>query len=326
MQVLKRVLIPVLCVLVLASAAFADLTKVTKQELQSLIKEFRAAAGPAPAPGEFLKKFAASKAPSAFPTISTDRQYGATQLLPEPMDPFGIGVGTLGDYVLINDAFYGDIWAYRADEMKHLYSSPSGYIAAGRMYGHYYFGDFSGNVFRLETDGSITALFDEIDSFGVFVGSLALDPATGWLAFTLNAMSSSMSMIVMMDPANPEMGLSVAKFPDSCFGVAFRGNYLYASILDEDVIVKYNVRTGAGPFLFTDRVITPGDIQLDAKGNLFVTELMVGDILRFNATATSRKKIAWGFVAPFCLGLDKRGDVFVSDPNIGEVWKLRKKY
>lgn len=341
MKVLKRVLIPVLCVLVLASAASAGLTRMTKEELRNyLVQKYQPVAGSAiPNPQAFLKGLRASLAPGASPiatpVISTDKQYGATRLTSEMELPLGIGVGELGDYVLINDAFNGDLWAYRDAGLKYVLASPGEYLATGRMYGHYYFGDLAGNIFRLEYDGTVTPLF-AFDVYGMFVGSLSVDPPTGLIAFSLDFMSGIepsgaapgpgfMAVLLLMNPAEPDIIYLMDEFDDYCFGVAFKGNSLYASLVNDSVILRYT-RDGDGPFLFTDKVMVPGDLQVDAKGNVYVSELVTGNVLRFNASATMRKKIAWGFLEPFCLGLDKRGDVFVSDVIAGEVWKLRKKY
>ncbi len=339
MSLSKRVLVTALCFLVLASTASAALTKMTMAELRGLIKKYQPAAGAVPSPDALLKKLQALKGPGASPVpapiIMTDRAYGASLLVSESLlMPFGIGVGELGDYVLINDAFWGDVWAFQNGGLKFLFSSPGDYATAGRMYGRYYFGDFAANIFRLEHDGSITSIFTEIGVDGVLVSSLAIEPTHGWLAFSLlfdieaapGAPQPSLgSLVVIIDPSNPEIGALVDFYDDYVFGVAFKGNFLYVSLVEESVIIKYNWKYEAEPVLFTDRVITPGDIQLDAKGNLYVTELLIGDILKFNPTATSRKKIAWGFEEPFCLGLDKKGDIFVTDVMNYEVWKIRKK-
>ena len=332
MKIAHRILVGVLCPLVLVSAATAGLTRMTKTELRDLIKRCLPAAGPEATSADHFEWLPALNAPKASPvsatTISTDKAYGASLLetgaIPEPN---GLGVGELGDYVLINDYTYGDIWRYRNGSLKYLLTPSHHHLGAGRMCGHYYFGDYGGNVFRLESDGSVTTLFDLIDGSGLLVTALALEPTTGLLAFTVFSYVSPIgTLLVVMDPANPGAGFQVEYRGEAIGGLDFRGNYLYHSSPSLGAILRYNWKSGSGPYIFASNVEYPGPIQFDAKGNLFVVEKTKGDIVRLNASATSRQKIAWGFRQPTWLGLDRKGDLFVIDQWIAtEVWKIRKK-
>ncbi len=332
MKIAHRVLVGVLCLLVLASAATAALTRMTKAELQDLIKRCLPAAGAEATPGDYLKSFPALGDTGAVPvsatTISTDKAYGAILLETGAISsPNGLGVGELGDYVLINDYTYGDIWRYRNGAVKYLLTPSHHHLAAGRMCGRYYFGDYGGNVFRLEPDGSVTTLFDLIDGSNILVTALAVEPTTGLLAFTVFSYVSPVgTLLVVMDPADPGAGFQVYYSGETVSGLDFRGNYLYVSSPVHGAVIRYNWRSGAGPYIFASNLEYPGPLQFDPKGNLFVVDKMKGAIIRFNASATGRQKIAWGFLHPNFFGLDKRGDVFVIDQGkTTEVWKIRKK-
>jgi hypothetical protein len=69
MKVLKHVLVSVVCLLVLASSASAALTRMTKEELHSLVLKYcRPAAGAeVPSPAAFLKAVLGSKTPRPRP-------------------------------------------------------------------------------------------------------------------------------------------------------------------------------------------------------------------------------------------------------------------
>lgn len=329
MKNIKQAVIVGLCLVVLASAASAGLqapVKVTGAQVRNILKSCRTGGAPSPSltPAEFRKKLLGSRpaSPTPLPPISVDKHYAAIPLVSISGYPAGIGVGTLGDYVLINDEEYGDLLAYKDGTVKYL-GTPGSWLIAGRMYGHYYFGDAYGNLFRLENDLTITDLL-ATDDFGDLVGAIAIEPTHGYVFFAIDFISDEVFALFAYDPATTDyyfMGIE----PDYCLGLAFKGNYLYISLAISDVILKWNWKSGGSePLLFTDKVVTPLDIQFDAKGNLFVAEGEPGDILKFNATATMRTKIAWNVPGPECLGLDKAGDVFFSD-EAGEVWKLKKK-
>jgi hypothetical protein len=324
MKVLKHVLASSLCLLILAATASAALhppLKMTRAEILNLLRSAPKAGDQSLTPADLRQKlFGSPAAATAAPAISTDPHYGAVPLV-SGITAMGLGVGTLGDYLFLNDVINGDLLFYKNGEIKYL-GTPGSYLSAGRMLGHYYFGDFAGNLFRLEDDQTITRLFDFSD-FGFVVGSIGIHPTYGWVFFTINFMGPGGFALIAYDPTLDEF-YDMGGLPGYCFGVGLMGNYLYLSLYYDDVIIKWNWKKGGDPLLFTEKVSSPADILLDAKGNLYVAEANVGDILKFNATATKRTKIAWGIYSPLCLGMDKRGDIFFPDGS-DMIWKLRKK-
>jgi hypothetical protein len=328
MKALKQVLIPLLSFLILASAAFAALhppVKMTKEEARDHYRNLIASAGAMSAADPKVNVRDQGTAMGIAP-IKADPHYGAKLLVNGLDAPEGLGVGTLGDYVLIDEWSTGALLAYTKNQLKVL-GYPGFYPSAGRMWGHFYFGDHAGNLFRLETDNhTVTPIWTDWDIPGLYVNGLDVDHTTGWIFFSLNIMFLGYPEVdfYVYDPVHDEMYYFGYLEDEFNYGLAVKGTNLYFGLWFENVILRWNWKWDSDLYLFTDKISGPGDMIFDAKGNMFVCDYYGGNILKFNETATQRTKIAWNIYEPVYLGLDKRGDVFFSDYG-GEVWKLRKK-
>ncbi len=328
MSISKRILVSVVCLLVLASAAMAALhppVKITKEQVQNYYGNLKAGgAAPAVDPRTILRSRGTSA--TAVPGfIRTDSRYGAKLLTSELGYGQGLGVGTRGDYVLLNDGNGGNLFVYKNGALTDFGYISRYYLAAGRMWGHYYFGDWGGNLFRLEADNHTITPVIETNIGGLQISGLDIDHTTGLVFFAINVFVGSWAVdFFAFDPATDFLYDLGDLDSDLCYGVAVKGNYLYFSLWYDNVILRWNWKKGGDPERFTDRVSGPADIIFDPKGNLFVCDYSSGSILKFNPTGTMRTRIAWDIYDPEYLGLDQRGDVFF-DTSSGEVWKLRKK-
>lgn len=327
MSITKRVLVSVVCLLVVASAAMAELhapVKITKAQFRDFFVNLKAGATAPAVDPRTLPGSRPTGSPAVPGFIRTNSQYGGSLLVSGLSYGQGLGVGALGDYVLINDGGGGNLFIYKNGELRDLgYISPY-YLSAGRMWGQYYFGDWGGNLFRLEPDNRTITPVLQTNIGGLQISGLDIDHTTGLVFFAINNFYSGWGSYYMAyDPATDSL-YNIGMMSDLCYGVALKGNYFYFSLWYDNVILRWNWKKGGDLELFTDRVSGPDDIIFDAKGNLYVCDYSSQSILKFNPTGTMRTRIAWDVYDPECIGLDQRGDVFF-DTSSGEVWKLRKK-
>ncbi len=324
MKLIRHVLIPVLCLLVLATAAMAALNppvKLTREQARDYYRNFRASAPQTATAPRSLYNFPAPNAVQGAPSpVITSSKYRAIQLL-AGISPGGIGVGVLGDWVLISDFYYG-LLGYERGQVRLL--NPMNSLSAGRMRGNYYFGDDYGNIYRLEPDQrTVTPVWMTWDEPGLEVGSLDVDPVTGFVYFALNVDDGYCVDFWILNPSTEDIYYVGRLYAPYCYGLALKGNYMYFSLWHDDIILRWNRVKGGDLYEFV-YVPGPGDIIFDAAGNLLVLEHDDGNIVRYNPLGTGRSKIAWGIPGPTYIGLDKFGDIFFSD-YYGELWKLKKR-
>ncbi len=328
MSLTKRILVCVASLLVLASAAMAELhapVKVTREQVRDFFVNLKASgAAPAVDP-RTLPRSRATASPAVPGVIRTNSQYGQSLLVSGLGYGQGLGVGTLGDYVLINDGgSEGGLFIYKNRTLTDLGAISPYYLTAGRMWGHYYFGDYGGNLFRLESDNHTVTPILELNIYNFHLSALDIDRATGVVYFAINDYVSDVGFYVFFyDPSTDDL-YYVGGWTDFCYGLAIKGNYIYFSLWYNNLIIRWNWKKGGSYEVFTDKVWGPCDLAFDAKGNLFVCDYSSQSILKFNPTATMRTKIAWDVYDPEYIGLDQRGNVYF-DTSSGEVWKLRKK-
>jgi hypothetical protein len=337
MNLSKRSFALMLCLLVLAgvalaasapgkrfSAPYRSMRSAQAQSVQSLPSWGSGSKTKTPLPSPFRR--AASNAPANGVPPWTVPAYQLSQLVSGFSNPAGIGVGTLGDWVLINSFEYGDLYGYKDDSL-HYIGTPSDQLAGGKMWGHYYFGDTYGNLFRLETDLQISYV-GGWDEPGLEVGGMAIDHATGLIYFIINYYQEYPDFwsadLWRYNPAsgNDPVPLISLEYEQS-YGLAVKGNWIYETVSSEDVIIKVNKRRGAIKD-FVAGLQYPGDLDFDKAGNLYVTENEGGTVAVIKSGTTRVRRIAGGFYGPVCIGLDKAGDIFFDD-NGGNLWKLIKR-
>ncbi len=300
MKTFRRIVVPILGILFLASAVFAGSTSTWTRHAREV--------DPA-------------KAPAGPSSIWTTDHYKAIPLVSVPW-PTGLGVSVTGDTVYIN-SWTGNAYRYRPGQALEV-GSGAPPLLAGRLWGKYYFG----------MDGGFVGYVGSGLSFDIFMfpfgpdletTALDVDRVTGIVYFAITDWYNGYCVFFKYTPSTGTVDYLFDEDYSPCYGIAVRGNYVYFSFEYDDVVLRVDKRAPGGRWqLVAEGLNGPDDIQFDAKGNMFVAEWDSGTIASIPAGTTKVKRIASGFFGPGYLGMDKYGNVYVSEYAGGVVWELKK--
>lgn len=270
---------------------------------------------------------AKSKASSASGNgIWTDPKYEAVLLENSLSYPQGIGVGVLGDRVLVGTIGDYSLWGRVEGSLTffdYFYEPSGGKMCAGTFYAGNYYGD----LYRLNADRSLEGVLGWDDPY-YEISAIAMDPVTqdiyfmrnDWIDYPYDVYTD----LFRYRPSNGKLTYINGWEGFISWGIAVRGNSVYIADVYDDVIWRM-AKNGGGLHLFVDGLYEPADIEFDAKGNLYIAEFAGGSIAMVKTGTTTVKRIATGFYTPNYIGLDKLGDIFFSDYYGSTLWELKKK-
>ncbi|OBQ55492.1 SMP-30/gluconolactonase/LRE family protein [Tamlana sp. s12] len=121
--------------------------------------------------------------------------------------------------------------------------------------------------------------------------------------------------------SQPPVKLSSGQFNFIEGPVWDRNDHIYFSDVGTRKVEVYTVSTKSFSTAFTSNVRTNG-LMFDKNMNLVVCEFQGGQITEKSTSGTLQDTYATGFTNPNDLCIDKKGGVYVTDPNVKEVYYL----
>lgn len=238
------------------------------------------------------------------------------QLLGSGMDdPWGVGVLPKGRDAFVNDSGDNTLWRYRYGTFSQIMTTGTS-LEAGRYRGRYYVGDNLGHIYKFKAGVGLESIMFAVPGP---IMALDVDPANGDIYFIANG------NVPFRLPKGSQfpVGLGIV-LPNQSYGIAVRSRHLYISQYDTGLIYRLPKKGGALTVAFSG-LNGPTDLVFNKDGDLFVAEYNGGSIAHIPSTFSSIKRIAWGFIEPFTLGVDLNDNVILVDNGAAELWLLKKK-
>ena len=187
--------------------------------------------------------------------------------------------------------------------------------------------DKAGNVFTAGADGSIVKTpagggtpATVASNLGGSPISLAVDGADN-LYVVIEVFGIEFDNIVLKVPAGRGSPVKIGG-PGLPVGVAVdpAGDAFIAEAGEDIAEIPAN---GGPDFYIPSSVgLNPGGVAVDAKENLFVTDLNTGDVFELPFTSGSRITLGTGFSSPVGIAVDNAGNVFVADNGNNDVVEI----
>jgi hypothetical protein len=256
--------------------------------------------------------------------ITTQLGYQASLHLDGLYYPMGIGVSWRGDTILFTQGYSSGNVYWHHDKTIDAIPTPESYLRVCRERGALYVGSGYGEVYKVVDRQYVTYLGE--DWYGDDIAALDVDMATGAVYFVTNyyGYDYDWSGLYKLSPNTTEAILIDSWWDEPCWGLAVKGNYLYITDYYNDSVWKTPKKGGPWTEIVFD-LDGPTDICFDKLGNMFVAEYRGGSIARVKAGgAHDIVRIATGFYSPYYLQLDGSNNIYFTDYNMGQIWKLRK--
>jgi DNA-binding beta-propeller fold protein YncE len=248
-----------------------------------------------------------------FTPPSTAPGYEAVLLASSLPGPRGLGVKPKGGEVYVVTENDHGLWHYQGGTLTFIMTTPV-LMHGSRYKGGYLVGGEDGSI-RKYVGGTTLKILTSYLTGDVY--SLDVDAATGAVYFT----SSTNVYRLPKGRTTPEY---LTSLPGNSWGIAVKGNYLYITQYDYDLI--YRMRKTGGPLsTFATGLNGPTDLVFDRHGNLYVAEFNSGSIAAIRARTSTVERIGWGFGEPYYIGVDRQGNVVFSDFGTYYLWVLKKK-
>jgi DNA-binding beta-propeller fold protein YncE len=271
-----------------------------------------------PRPGEYTPTVTPPALTSS--TVKTSPAYYPVLLSDSMPGPWGVGVTDSGAQVYVNCPYNFQIRKWEGGVTSVVLDTATG-PCAGKWRSDigFFFGDFDGTIFHCLMDGP---MLKTVGSTGPgFVSGLDIDPASATIYF-INNDQGKLYSLPNFDGHMPYFIAAIG--PESSWGLAVKGDYIYFSYYYSGTVVRIPKRGGRAR-LVASGLGGPCGLDFDKKGTLYIADYEGGRILRIAKGSRTPQVIASGFGWPFYVTVDDRGDVYFTDFATSSLWKLTRK-